>query len=68
MVNIKEIQEAEVTLLNPCTVCKIVESENFWLSPYTGGVVCLCEQCHTKMKGSGMDRDEWLHYAIASQN
>lgn len=68
MANIEEIHEAEASLINPCTVCKVIESVVFFLSAYTGGVVCLCEQCHARMKDSGMDRDEWLHHEIASQN
>ncbi len=68
MANIEEIQEAEVRLFNPCTICKVAESRFFFLSTYTGAVVCLCEQCQARMEGSGMDRDEWLHCEIASQN
>ena len=68
MATIEEIQEAEAVLLNPCTVCKVIESRFFFLSAHTRAVVCLCEQCHARMEGSGMDRDEWLHHEIASQN
>ncbi len=68
MATVEEIQAAEATLSNPCTVCKVAESVAFFLSAYTAGMVCLCEQCHTRMKDSGMGRDEWLHCEIASQN
>ncbi len=68
MAKIEEIQEAEARLFNPCTICRVTESRFFFLSASTGAVVCLCEQCHAKMEDSGMDRDEWLHHEIASQN